>query len=120
MTTRINITIPKEIHTAARVYGVENGKTMAEMVAEALQLLLDKKKPGKVVLRPDGEARREVPLEEIEIPDLWHIAMLFNEGKAARVASIFEEQEMVDRIREEILETWHLAHDLKRNLAGDI
>ncbi len=39
-----------------------------------------------------------------EIPDLWHIAMGLSPGRA----------------REAVLETWHLAHDLKKNLAGDV
>jgi hypothetical protein len=44
MTARINITVPKEIHTAARVYAIENGMTMAQVVTEALKLFLDQKK----------------------------------------------------------------------------
>jgi hypothetical protein len=59
----------------------------------------------KVILSPKGSARKEVPIGEINIPDLWHIAMAYPENS---------------REREAILETWHLAHDLKRNLAGDV
>ena len=59
----------------------------------------------KIIRAPKGEGRQEVILGNIEIPDLWHIAMSFPTDSPEQKA---------------ILETWHLAHDLKKNLAGDI
>lgn len=41
MNARINISVPREIHTAARVYAVQRGKTLAQVVIEALRRLLD-------------------------------------------------------------------------------
>lgn len=35
--SRINITIPKEVHTAARVHSILNGMTMAQVVTAALE-----------------------------------------------------------------------------------
>jgi predicted HicB family RNase H-like nuclease len=40
MNGRINISVPREVHTAARVHCIERGKTMAQLVAEALRRLL--------------------------------------------------------------------------------
>lgn len=40
MDGRINIKVPREVHTGARVYCIEHGLTMAELVAEALKRLL--------------------------------------------------------------------------------
>ena len=42
-----------------------------------------------------GTAEREVPVNEIQIPDLWH----YSDGSHMPT-------------REEILECWHLCHDL--------
>ena len=40
----------------------------------------------------------------IEIPDLWHVAMELG-GKDTRVGKA-------------VLETWHLAHDMKKTLVA--
>ena len=56
-----------------------------------------------VKLAPGGTAERDVALEQIQIPDMWHLA-----------------QALPEPDRSKILEVWHLAHDLKRNLAGDV
>lgn len=39
---RINIVIPKEVHTAARIYAITHDLTMAEIVALALKSLYEK------------------------------------------------------------------------------
>lgn len=57
----------------------------------------------KVIRCPDGEGRTEVDIEEVNIPDLWHIAMALPE-----------------HLQKPVLEVWHLAHDLKRNIMGDV
>ncbi len=49
-----------------------------------------------------GTDERTVPVNEIEIPDLWHFAMR-NEGR---------DQEM-------ILEVWYLCHDLLKHIKGE-
>ncbi len=51
---RINITVPRDLHTAARVYCVERGVTMAALVVEALNRLLadeQRKKKTKTTTR---------------------------------------------------------------------
>lgn len=40
MDGRINISVPREVHTGARVYCIERGMTMAQLVVEALRRLL--------------------------------------------------------------------------------
>jgi hypothetical protein len=57
----------------------------------------------KIIRCPDGEGRTEVDIEKVHIPDLWHIAM-----------------SLPDIHQKQILEVWHLAHDLKRNIMGDV
>lgn len=42
---RINLTIPRDIHTAARVYAVQHGMTLAQVVAEALRRMLAPEQP---------------------------------------------------------------------------
>ena len=44
----------------------------------------------------DGAHPFEVPVEKIVVPDLWHVAMRFEEGM----------------VRDTILDAWHLAQDL--------
>ncbi|OHD18654.1 MAG: hypothetical protein A2Y38_19475 [Spirochaetes bacterium GWB1_59_5] len=56
-----------------------------------------------IVLAPKGTARREVKPCEIEVPDLWHIAMWLKAHQMER------ESQMV-------LETWHLAIDLRDHI----
>lgn len=58
-------------------------------------------KPAEIVRAKGGAAEQTVSINQIVVPDLWHIAMGFPEGS---------------REREMILETWHLAHDLKRHI----
>src|SRR4051794_35523630 len=40
-TARINLTVPREVHKAARIYAVQHGMTLAQVVTAALRLLLD-------------------------------------------------------------------------------
>lgn len=46
-TGRVNVDVPKRLHTALRVYCVESGKTMSASVAEAIALLVDKRRTKK-------------------------------------------------------------------------
>ena len=47
-----------------------------------------------------GSAERKVKLADIKIPDVWHIAQAQKTPEA----------------KEAILEVWHLAHDLRKEL----
>jgi hypothetical protein len=40
MERRVNISLPGEVHTALRVYCVQRGKTMADVIVAALHRLL--------------------------------------------------------------------------------
>jgi hypothetical protein len=44
---RINISIPKGVHTKARLYCVEHGITMSELIVEALTKFLVSAPPKK-------------------------------------------------------------------------
>lgn len=50
-----------------------------------------------------GTSEREVPLEDVQIPDLWHVHTYFLKSGNEQAAEM-------------VLETWHLAHDLLRNI----
>jgi hypothetical protein len=51
-----------------------------------------------ITLHKGGEAEQKIELSQLQIPDLWHI----------------ETTSAADRAK--ILECWHIAHDLKREL----
>lgn len=90
----------------------------------------------KVILSPKGLNRREVSLSEVRIADLWHAAKRLNELEDADEHRKIDPddlelvEEFVERrrqgktrgsaLRDLILEVWHLAHDLKSNLANDV
>ncbi len=56
----------------------------------------------KITLHKGGTGEKTVELESIQIPDLWHIA---------------QAQTNPD-VRQKILTTWQLAHDLHKGLIG--
>lgn len=78
----------------------------------------------------------QVEVGQIQIPDLWHIAMLFRDAHRLYEKQQYEKQRMrypdehpeLDRvsitingmtagiIADNILETWGIAHDLKKNI----
>lgn len=56
-----------------------------------------------VTLSKGGSAERTVAAIDIQVPDLWHIAMhLKREGAESQ--------------GEKVLECWHLCHDLLRHI----
>jgi len=71
----------------------------------------------KTIIRaPRGTARQEVPIDEVRVPDLWHIAMWLkdNEGDIS-IHNHLSGQSYSDAV----LECWHLCNDLLLNLRGD-
>ncbi len=63
---------------------------------------------SNIVIRcPRGTDRREVPLDQIQVPDLWHVARYLEAKHEKRAADA-------------VLECWHLAHDLLLNLKGEV
>lgn len=61
----------------------------------------------KITLSKGGSKERKVELSKIVIPDLWHIAQ--GQGKEWS-------PEGAEIAKKEILECWHLCHDLKRHI----
>ena len=60
-----------------------------------------------------GTAEREEPINGITVPDLWHLAQALKDGKLTRNKTILA------KAAEEVLECWHLAHDMKRHLQSN-
>lgn len=61
----------------------------------------------KTIIRSaKGKSRREINIDDIKVPDLWHIAMYMKKNGLEKDA-------------EEILDTWGLAHDLLKNIKAD-
>ncbi len=63
-----------------------------------------------VTMAKGGSDEKTLPIEEIQIADLWHCAMTLQEGKAGRG------KQAQKALAEQILSVWHLAHDLKRHI----
>ena len=62
---------------------------------------------AKVTLNKGGTEKKVVPISDVKIPDLWHIANTIREnGKVADGPGCAEL----------ILECWSRAHDLKRHI----
>ena len=54
-----------------------------------------------------GTEEREVPVDEIEIPDLWHISLYLDERTGTGNPGPM------------VRECWHLCHDLLRHIRGE-
>ena len=65
-----------------------------------------------IIRSPRGAARCEVPVSEIRVPDLWHVAMFLQEENP----DIGHNHLRGQSASEAILETWHLCHDLLENI----
>ncbi len=79
-----------------------------------------------IILAPHGSARREVSLNEVHIPDLWRLGEMLRKMGPNFSFKYPEPTHDVgvhfingEVLSEAVLKVWHLAHDLKRNLAGD-
>jgi hypothetical protein len=67
----------------------------------------------KITRSKGGTAEREVDVQDIQVPDLWHVAMHLKELSESSNSHLKHKYKIAS---EEILETWHLAHDMKRYL----
>lgn len=56
-----------------------------------------------IIRSPEGTERREVEVDRIQVPDLWHVAMYVKDQGNTQWA-------------EQILDCWHLTHDLITNI----
>lgn len=71
--------------------------------ADSAKAALTAEGPKTLVRSPRGMERREVPLDEVVVPDLWHI---------------INDRAIPARRREEIRECWRLCHDLLEHARG--
>ena len=62
-----------------------------------------------------GSAEREEIISQIQVPDLWKIAELFQDKANAIYLPTAARKAAADAI----LECWHLAHDMKRHLQSN-
>ena len=62
-----------------------------------------------------GTAEREEIISQIQVPDLWKIAEIF-QGKSN---TIYMSKANREAVADAILEAWHLAHDMKRHLQSN-
>lgn len=60
-----------------------------------------------ITLSKGGTKERNVPINQVEIPDLWHIAQVIKTSKDFRSG-----EETADLI----LKCWYLAHDLRKHI----
>ena len=59
-----------------------------------------------------GTAEREEIISQIQVPDLWKIAELF-QGKSN---TIYMSKANREAVADAVLECWHLAHDMRKHL----
>lgn len=56
-----------------------------------------------IIRAPKGTARQVVEVDKIQVPDLWHVAMHVRDQGDIQWSK-------------QILDVWHLAHDLIANI----
>lgn len=57
----------------------------------------------KIIRAAKGIGRREIPVDQIEVPDLWHTAMYLKDHGLPTAG-------------DQVLDCWHLSHDLITNI----
>ena len=62
-----------------------------------------------------GTAEREEIISQIQVPDLWKIAEVF-QGKSN---TMYMSKANREAVADAILECWHLAHDMKKHLQSN-
>jgi hypothetical protein len=67
-----------------------------------------------VTRHPKGQHPKEVRITSVHIPDLWHIAMALKE------LSVKNGNTWMDFAADEVLEAWHIAHDLKDHVIDSV
>lgn len=83
------------------------------------------------VTRHFGQPER-VDINSVEIPDLWHLAMFVKDHEEEISQRIGHNHLAIGTVirdgnalkaptwSEAILETWHIAHDLKKNIQDNL
>ena len=56
-----------------------------------------------IIRNAEGTKRRLIEIDKIQVPDLWHVAMYVKDQGDTQWA-------------DQILDCWHLAHDLITNI----
>lgn len=91
---------------------IEKAKKWLEENDPILDFIKDKKKEiekgdremiNTIIRAPEGTDRREVEVDKIKVPDLWHVAVYLQDKDNTQWAT-------------QILDCWHLAHDLITNI----
>jgi hypothetical protein len=69
-----------------------------------------------ITLKKGGEGETTIKAADINVPDLWHIAGWLEGEAIRRRKNGLEGAELLDTNAKAILDTWHLAHDLKNHI----
>jgi hypothetical protein len=74
-----------------------------------------------ITIHKGGTGEHTVKVSELVIPDLWHVAMFFND-QAEKHANDHDSPFACNRMKmfeQMVLECWHLAHAMKDQLQAD-
>ena len=71
-----------------------------------------------IIRYPGGTKRHEAKVESIQIPDLWHVVMYLKDQAKNKDLTIAEKA-FLTISADNILDTWHLAHNFKDNIIAD-
>lgn len=76
-----------------------------------------------IIRAPKGTKRQEVPVNQVQVPDLWNFHLWLKDIGGDRKRSMPKISAKLDRwlklMGDQVLENWHLSHDLLVNIKGD-
>jgi len=86
---------------------------------EALEIMETIQNAGKAeptfTRSKGGTAEREEIISQIQVPDLWKVAEIF-QGKSN---TMYMSKANREAVADAILECWHLAHDMRKHLQSN-
>ncbi len=68
-----------------------------------------------LTLHPGGTGEKELSINSLAIPDLWHVAQYHRDKAEAPAVEPWHKMQ-----EHWILETWHLAHAMKERLQAEL
>ena len=71
-----------------------------------------------ITLKRGGSGEVEVPVEQIQVPDLWHIAQ-FLEKTGEQVYVVKDGEFTWVKASDYVLECWNLAHAMRRHIQAN-
>ena len=75
---------------------------------------------SKTIVRAKGGSGEHVAnLEDIQVPDIWHIAQTLKDPARLKDLSRVGNRELAVWSGDEVLKLWHLCHDLVRHIRDE-